>query len=123
MAAAVHVEGLAEMNRAFARLDRDIKTKKTGELKKLVEPPRSAAEDNALSNISNIGSVWSGMRVGTSTSLVYIAPKARRRGGSPRGNLAGLLMDAMQSAVDEHQEQIVEGLEHWLSKLESEAGF
>lgn len=67
---------------------------------------------------------WSAMRVGIAPTLVYVAPRARRSGGSPRPNLAPLLMErAMRPAVDEHSDEVVEKLEVALDGAIRAAGF
>ena len=42
----------------------------------------------------------------TRTPMMYVAPKARRRGGSPRRNLAPLLAKAMQASADKYEPQV-----------------
>lgn len=66
----------------------------------------------------NEGDRWSEMRIGftRSAAVMYLAPKARRRRGSPktraRPNLANLLMDkAMQAALDLQQGEVVRRLD------------
>ncbi len=120
----IQVEGLREVNRAFAKVSREVKTEMRGELATVAEPVRSAAEQNAEANIRNIGGAWSRMRIGITTGYVYVAPKARRHGGSPRPNLAGLLLKrAMLPAAAEKQEMVRVGLEAWLDKVDASAGF
>lgn len=121
---AVRVEGLRDLNRAFARLGAGVKKELVGELALAAEPVRAAAVELAVSGIRNIGPTWSQMRVGVTQSLVYVAPKARRRRGSPRRNLAPLLMDrAMQPALDENQAEVVGRLELMVDRLGGESGF
>lgn len=107
----VRVEGLREMNRAFARADRDMKRHLRSALKDVAEPVREDAERLAGQKVRNMGAgPWAGMRVGVTTNLVYVAPKkrgTRGRGPSRRPNLADLLMGrAMAPALEEHAEEI-----------------
>src|SRR5690242_2565980 len=102
MASAVHVEGLRELQRAFALISNDLRRDLRKQLAAAAEPARSRAESLAVSSIRNIGGKWSRMRLGVTTSAVYLAPKAHRAGGSPRPNLGPLLMkDSMLPAATE----------------------
>lgn len=100
---AIHVEGMRELNRALAKIDRDIAKEMRDALKEAGEPARAQAESYAFSRIGNIGPRWGRMRLGVTTSSVYIAPATRNSGGSPRPNLGTMLLDeAMLPAADEH---------------------
>lgn len=119
----VRVQGYREASRAFAKMDAELKAELTGGLKEAGEPVRAEAETLAVSNIRNIGDRWSRMRLGVTTSVVYVAPSARNRGGSPRPNLAGLLMDkAMSPALQAKEPEVVALLDAMLGRLAGEAG-
>jgi len=123
-AGAVRVRGLRELNRAFSKLAKDTKKELTGELKKAAEPVRGRAEELAVSRIRNIGSSWSAMRVGATAKMVYVAPRRRRSGGSPRPNLAPLLLErALVPALDEKQGEVIDSVEQLLDRLGNDAGF
>lgn len=119
----VSVKGLAELNRALRRTDRDMRLGVRSELREVAEPVRSQAESLAGSEIRRIGPAWQKMRVGITTNLVYVAPKqrgvrGRGSGGRRRPNLAPLLMDrAMQPALDRNAGQIERDLERTLDKI------
>lgn len=120
----IRVQGLRELTSAFGRMSIQLKRDLAGELAVAAEPVRSRATDLAQTEIRNIGDRWSQMRVGVTTSLVYVAPKARRRRGSPRPNLAGLLMNrAMQPALDEKAPEVVGLLDAMIGRLGGENGF
>lgn len=124
MFGAVRVEGLRELQRAFALISTDLRRDLRSQLAQAAEPARSRAESLAVSSIRNIGGRWSRMRLGITTTAVYLAPKARRRGGSPRPNLGPLLMkDSMLPAAEETLPEIRTRLEGWLDELGGEAGF
>ena len=124
----VRVKGLREMSRAFAKADKNLKKELTTTLKKVAEPVRADASRLARHEIRNIhtaqGPDWSDMRTGVTTSVVYVAPKVRRRTiGTPRPNLAGLLMDrAMQPALDAHEGDIERELGNMLDEIGKEWG-
>jgi hypothetical protein len=119
-----HVVGLRELQRSLAAMDKGIRKDLRDTLKAAVEPVRSDAQRLATANIRHIGPRWSLMRVGVTSSLVYLAPKQRRRGGSPRPNLAQLLMNrAMQPALDESENEIVAAVEIGLDRFITEHGF
>jgi hypothetical protein len=53
-----------------------------------------------------------------------VAPKARRKGGSPRPNLGGLLMNrSMVPALTDETDAIVAGIDRMLARLGGESGF
>ena len=118
MAGAVSVRGLRELDRAFAEASKQIRREQRAELAKVAQPVKSAAEELAVSGIRNIGDRWSRMRVGVTSSLVYVAPKSRRQGGSPRPNLALLLLTkSLEPALDREQDVVVGGLERWIDRV------
>jgi hypothetical protein len=89
---AIRVTGLRELQRACNASEREVRLGVRAKLREAAEPVRARAEELAVGSIRNIGPVWSRMRVGVTPGAVYVAPRARRRGGSPRPNLGGLLM-------------------------------
>lgn len=124
MADAIRVQGLQELSRAFGRISADLRAEVRSELAAAGEPVRARGESLARSDIRNIGDRWSQMRIGVTSSLVYVAPKARRRRGSPRPNLAPLLMDkALQPALDQSAPEIVAHMDAMLGRLAGENGF
>lgn len=120
---AVRVRGLAELNRAFKSYDADLHRELRAELRTVAEPVKRSAQQNAVASIRNIGDHWSRMKIGVTTSLVYVAPFSRRRGGSPRPNLAPQLQAAMDQALDENQGEIAAGLDAMLTRVGDENGF
>jgi hypothetical protein len=122
--AGFRVEGLRELNRAFARASGDVKKGMRTELRKVAEPVKPVATGLAQANISNLGGGrWSEFRIGVTQSAVYIAPKARRKSGSPRPNLAPLLLKkSMIPAVKSKEGDIERGFEAWLESINHRAG-
>lgn len=124
MAGAVAIKGLRELQRDLNSYSKAAKKAVRVELAAVAEPVRATAEQLAAANISHIGPVWERMRVGITTSLVYVAPKTRRKLGTGRPNLAGLLDDrAMQPALDQHEHGIESALEAMLDRLGDSHGF
>lgn len=120
----VRLEGLTELNRALGKVDKGLQKTVRNELKAAGEPVRAAAEGLAVANISRVGPVWSRMRVGATSREVYIAPKQRRRGGSPRPRFGRMLLElAMRPAAERHRQEIVLRLGRALDRLISSAGF
>lgn len=122
----VRVEGLRELNQAFARISKDLAREMRGELRNVAEPVRAEAQQLAAARIRNIGQRWARMRVGVTQKLVYVAPRQRgvRSGARRRPNLAPLLMDrAMQPALDRHAGEVVKRLDQLLGRLGGENGF
>lgn len=107
-AAEVAIKGREELERAFLEVRREVLLELKPAIAQVANEVRQDAETRAGAEISNIGPRWQRMRLGVTLKAVYIAPRSRRQGGSPRKNLAGLLMDrAMQPALDEHGEKVV----------------
>jgi hypothetical protein len=79
----------------------------------------------AASEITGIGKAlggggpdWSQMRVGVTRSLVYVAPKQRRRRGNGRPNLATRLRDdALDPALEQNIDEITGEVEHMLNGI------
>jgi hypothetical protein len=112
MAGEIVVRGLPELGAAFARMDAGTKKAVRAEIKSAAQPVATKAEGLAVAEISNIGDRWSRMRVGSKGGmLAYVAPKARRRGGSPRPNLAPLLKRSMDEALDNSRGEVEQRIE------------
>jgi hypothetical protein len=123
-AAEIHVRGAKELERAFRQLRKDVLRELRPALREIGEVVRVDAQQRAGSEISQIGSTWQRMRLGVTAKGVYITPASRRRGGSPRPNLAGLLMSkSMQPAVDAHQSEVLEKLDALVAVSAKRAGF
>lgn len=100
----VRVRGLRELDRAFKLADKAEQKELREALRDAGEPVRADAEQLARTNIPRIGPVWSEMRTGVTSKVVYVAPKARARSGNPRRkrpNLAALLLGrSMEPALE-----------------------
>lgn len=107
-APAVRVEGFRDLQRAFKLADASARKALRAVLKEIGEPIARDAETLATARISRIGKPWSQMRVGLTTTLVYVAPKQRGRLSKQnparrRPNLFDLLMGrAMEPALDQN---------------------
>lgn len=125
---AVKLEGMAEILRALGRIDAVLPRRFQERLAKLAEPVRARAQELAGSSIRNITPEWEEMRLGVTTTTVYVAPAARRRRGSRptvgRPNLAGLLMSrAMVPAGEELIPVVTAGLQDLVDEVAHEEGF
>lgn len=110
MAGEIRVKGLADLNRALAKADRDVRLGIRSEYRTVAEPVRADAESLSLANISHIGVPWSRMRIGVTQRAVYVVPKQRGVRGRSRSrrrpNLARLLYPQMQKALDKNQAEV-----------------
>jgi hypothetical protein len=120
----VEVQGLRDFYRALGTLERGTQAALRQGLLEGAEPVRVRAQSLAASQIRNMTSDWSKMKVGaTAAALVYVAPKARRKGGSKRPNLAGLLMKrAMRPALRQKQHEVERAVARAMSKAIHRAG-
>jgi hypothetical protein len=120
----VQIEGLNEVIRAFGKIEKSLAKEVRDSLKKAGEPVRVEAERMAVGNISNIGPVWSRMKLGSTSSGVYIALQARRRGGPGRPNVGRLLLgESILPAVAEKGDETEREVEKALDHLTREEGF
>jgi hypothetical protein len=120
----IKVYGDAELVAAFRGLSRDVRTELRPTLRAAAEPVRSDAETLAVEEIRNIGGRWSRMRIGVTATAVYVAPRSKRSGGSPRPNLAGLLMHrAMQPALDQNRDQVTADVDLLIRAAAARHGF
>jgi hypothetical protein len=121
--ALVNVEGLASLQRAFGRADKELKTEMRKALKEVAEPVRADVERLAVSEIRRIGPKWYRMRIGVTRKLVYVAPKERgvkRKGWDPakRPNLATLLRErAMDPAEAQNQATLLKAVDEVLATV------
>lgn len=119
------VKGLRELVRADQKATKETRLGVKPALREAAEPVRREAENLAGRRIRNMGRspAWSGMRVGVTTRVVYVAPKkrgARKRAVARlrRPNLAALLLDrAMTPALDLHLHDVEQGLERMLERI------
>jgi hypothetical protein len=120
----VKITGLRELDRAFKTISKDLQQGLRAEMKDAAEPVRLRAEQLAESRIRNATGPWTRMKSGVTTRGAYIAPSARRRGGSPRPNYGGLLMSrAMVPAAEQKRDEVVDRLERWIDRITDDEGF
>jgi len=118
----VVVEGLSELNGAFAKMGRSIAADWRANERAIAEPVRRDAQELASSRIANIGTAWPRMRTGTTRSVVYVAPrmKGTRGRGDPRRrrpNLATLLMGrAMEPALRRNEARVEREIERLVDR-------
>lgn len=118
----LRVEGLRDLQRAFALADKDVRKGFGKSLREAGEPVRADAQHAAATRIRNMSVPWSRMRVGSTAVGVYIAPVKRASRGRGnlrrRPNLADLLMGrAMLPALESNQPQVVQRVERLLGEM------
>lgn len=124
MAATIRVRGLAEYNRALKNINSDLHAEIRDTLRDLAEPVARTAEQFTQTRIPTVTERWAKYRIGVTNRVVYVAPKARRRGGSERPNFGTRLMeDAMIPALEANAQRIEHGLELMIDKLGARNGF
>lgn len=120
--AGVKVRGLREMNRAFARANRDLDRELKDTLKDAAEPVREGAERLAFTQIRGMvhSPRWAEQKIGATSRVVYIAPRQRgtKNPLRRRPNLAGLLLGrAMEPALRQNEHRVVAKLERMLDRI------
>lgn len=118
----VTVEHARELELAFLRLRKEVLVGLKAAIIDAAEPIKTEAEANAVADIRNIGSRWSRMRIGVTPQFVYIVPASRRRRGSPRPNLAGLLQPAMEQAADDHEDSLLARIDELVTVSAARSG-
>jgi len=123
-AAEIRWDGIDRVTAAFEEVRREVLKEMRPALRAIGQKVSKDAQNRASSEIANIGNKWNRMRVGVTLKGVYVAPASRRRGGSPRRNLGGLLMTrAMQPALDANKELAYAEFDALIDRAKDHAGF
>jgi predicted type IV restriction endonuclease len=128
---AVQVEGLQELIRAFKVMPDDVVEEFTWELLEAAEPVRTAAQSKATTALSNMVYTrqWSGMRTGVSRrdTTVWVVPSLRgRRRIAPASAAAfakGIQERALDPALEENTEKIINRIDDMLDRIAEHHGF
>ena len=126
MAGAVRLEGLVEFQRALAECSRTLARELHAELLAAGEPVARTAQALAVQRIPKMTEPWSDFRVGSTTALVYVAPKQRgtRITQRKRKNFAEILMtSAMEPALAANETLIGQRAQVALDRVLDKAGF
>jgi hypothetical protein len=122
--AEMSVSGLRELQRAFAKIDKDLAKTVRAAIVEAGGPVRESAETLAETTITNIGPRWGRMRLGVTFDNAYIAPATRARRGSPRPAFGALLLrSAMLPALEKHENSIESEVTKAYDALVFKAGF
>lgn len=123
----VVVEGLAGLNKALKRADKETRLGIREVERAVAVPVQLDAQRLAVTEISGLrrtnmktGGEWALMRIGVTQKLVYVAPKKRgnKRGSQKRPKFAPILMNkAMAPALERNRELIVRKMEHALDEM------
>lgn len=119
----IEVHGLANLQRLLRIAEKDVRLGIRKELVAFAEPVRRSAEVNTVNAIPTIGEEWSRMRTGTTTRVVYVAPKQRGATGRRanvkrrRPNLKPLMMRPMIQALDQHAPELPDRFRRMLREV------
>lgn len=113
----IRIEGLRDLQRAFALADKMLSRELTGRLREAAEPVRVDAESLARVSIKRSKIDWATMRVGVTLKSVYVAPSRRRTVGTPRRKFAPLLLAPMEAALEANQAEVVKEVENLLGEV------
>jgi hypothetical protein len=126
----IRVRGLRETIRAFDQVGDELPDATREALKHAAEPVRVVAERRALSEISGLprSPKWAEQKITVSkrTALVYMSPRKRqtRVPERKRKNLAELLMGkAMEPALEDNRERVIESVDKVIDLLGRKHGF
>jgi hypothetical protein len=122
----IRVDGLRQLNTAFARLDKDTAKRVKDGLKTAAEPVRVGAEALAVTDMKRGNIPWWQMRVGTTPAFVYVAPRQRSRNrGNPRfrrPNLARKLLDAEVTSLQQNTSRVEANVAETMTDLANDWG-
>lgn len=124
----IQIAGLAEMERAFKKLDPALGRELNVELRKAAEPVATTAREMALEDIRNMhrSEPWAEQRTGSLVGIIYIAPKKRgtKVRSKKRPNLAPLLLlRAMEPALAANETLVEARGEQAIGRAITAAGF
>lgn len=119
------VNGLRDVQAAFAVCERQTRLGLRSDLRGVAEPVKREAEQLALSKVRRMphSPAWAQMRIGVTGSAVYVAPRqrgVRARGPDPRRRpkFATLLMErAMEPALAHNEPQVEHATEAILERV------
>ena len=124
--AGVRVLGLRELDLAFRRMSRDVRTDFVWELQEAADKPRALATSKVLGEMVNMPPtpVYAQMKVGVeaASTTVYVAPAWRPSGTRHRPRLAGSLYKRMAAAVEETADQTESHIGYMLDRMAAEWG-
>jgi hypothetical protein len=125
--ATIRVKGLRELDRAFARMSKDLRTDFVWELEEAADPARTLTTQKVLGEMVNMPPTpyYAGMKIGVSAAAttVYIVPSWRRSGsGRGRPNLATAIRKRMEAAVGEKSAEIEKRIGDMLDRMANEWG-
>lgn len=117
----VKVEGLRELQRAFQAADKERARAFREDLADVAEPVRVRAELLASQDIRKMTVPWSHMRIGVTTSSVYVAPQQRgtRDPRKKRPNFGLLLLGrSLEPALAQKSSEVEAGFNDLLELVE-----
>jgi hypothetical protein len=126
--ARISVKGLNELDRAFQKMEGDVRSDFVFELEEAADPARKLATQKIIGEMQNMPRTpfYAGMRIGVTkaATTVYIAPSWRRSPGKGRGrpNLAASEKKRMEAAVDSTAGQIENRIGDMLDRMANEWG-
>lgn len=121
----VKIDGLAEFERALKVAEPVVYRELRKALEDAARPTAERSHSLALQNIPKVTDPWSQFRVGSTTQVVYVAPKQRgsKAGPRKRPNFASLLIKrALEPAVPFAEVELREQAEIALNRAIAEAG-
>lgn len=129
--AAVQVEGLRELVRAFDKFDKDLTQDLVSELQEAAGPVAKVAEQYILGGgggfpgMRGVDRYWAGMRVGVSKSqgTVWVAPSWSSNKGTLQGKILALQERfRMEGAVEDKSDEIEKRMGDWIDRMADDWG-
>jgi hypothetical protein len=119
----IKVDGLEALRRAFVAADKEVANDMRDALQEAAAPVRADAQMLAATTIRRIGPNWSRMRVGSTRTIVYVAPV--ERGAKGRGNQRYrrrnfkdlLLRRALEPALERNVDKVVRRVDAMLADV------
>jgi hypothetical protein len=117
--ATVRVRGLAQVNRAFKKLEGEVAGELKDKLKDLAEP---VAADARASISRYVGAQTNTIKPRALTKSVFVTQGARKRSGM-RPDFGALQMRILLGSLYDNEDEIYEGVDDLLNYLARKEGF
>jgi hypothetical protein len=117
----VVIEGMEELDRAFARAAKEAVRELRANYRRIAEPVRRDAQARAQMEITRIGPKWYRMRTGVTRRSVYIAPREhgvhsptdpKRRPKFADLMLEKAMLPAVESKADDVEREVEDLMNH-----------
>ena len=130
---AVYVKGLAELNRDFRKISKELSKETKKALAKAAEPVARQTEEYIVSGgggfpgmrgVRGRSAYVKDMRIGATNKSIYVAPAWSSNAGTIQGAILAMQINfRMEGALEDKSDEITEALDKALGHLFDDNGF